>query len=141
MSKICNSYFIMSFKSCSTLFYWDIHQFFFLTWIYLWNLSFSAWDGFNYRLHDHFQLVYMERKFHRGLFKPWWSFNLGYPDTIFEYDCNSIFILLLLDMLGEISSQFNQLAPKKELFAKIFNHFCKRCYLRCLTELWISLYS
>ena len=57
----------------------------------------------------------MERKLHRGLFKPWWSFNSGYPDTIFEFDRNSIFLLLLVDILGEISSQFNELEYELEI--------------------------
>ena len=36
------------------------HQFVFLTWIHVHNLSFSVQAGFNYRLHDYFQLSYME---------------------------------------------------------------------------------
>ena len=36
------------------------HQFVFLTWIHVHNLSFSVQAGFNYRLHDYFELVYME---------------------------------------------------------------------------------
>ena len=68
-------YFIISFKPSVTLFYWDIHQLVFLTWIHLHNLFFSIQPGFNYRLYDNFQLAYMQWKFQLSLFKPWVSLS------------------------------------------------------------------
>ena len=43
----------------------------FLTWIQAHNLSFSIQAGFNYRLHDYFQLVYMA-----------WKFQIGFLQTM-----------------------------------------------------------
>ena len=42
MSKLEIFYFIILFKCSLTLFFWDIHQFVFLTWILVRNLSFSV---------------------------------------------------------------------------------------------------
>ena len=42
MSKLEIFYFIILFKCSLTLFFWDIHQFVFLTWIHVRNLSFSV---------------------------------------------------------------------------------------------------
>ena len=114
------------------------------------NLSFSVQAGFNYRLHDYFQLVYMEWKFQLGLLKPWGNFSSVYRDEIFTYNRNSIFALLSLNMWDEISSRFNELkfqprlkfstiksARKMKLFAKIIINVCKRLHLRCLTGFWM----
>ena len=53
--------------------------------------------------------VHMEWKFQLGLFKVWLNFCSVYLDEVFEYNRNSIFILLLLTMWDEISSRFNEL--------------------------------
>ena len=53
--------------------------------------------------------VHMEWKFQLGLFKSWLNFCSVYRDEVFEYNCNSIFTLLLLTMRDEISPQFNEL--------------------------------
>ena len=92
-------------KSCLKLFWKNIHQFLFLTWIHELNLSFSA--GFNYWLNDYFQLVSMEWKFPLGLFKPWSNFSSIYCNKISACNCNSIFMLLSLTIPDEISSRFN----------------------------------
>ena len=65
------------------------------------NLSFSASAGFNYQLHDYFQLVYIEWTLQLGLLKPWWNFSSVYRDEIFPYNRNSIFTLLSLHMWKE----------------------------------------
>ena len=65
----------------------------FLTWIQAHNLSFSIQAGFNYRLHDYFQLVYMiifnsftwHENFRSVFFKPWGNFSSVYRDVIFAY--------------------------------------------------------
>ena len=96
MSKPKILCFIVPFKSSLTLFCWDIHQFAFLTWIHVRNLSFSVQTGFNYGLHEYFQLVYMEWKFQLGLFKPWGSFSSVYRDEIFAYNGNSVGLSYLI---------------------------------------------
>ena len=86
MSKIWIFYFIISFKPSLTLFSRDIHQFVFLTWIHLCNLSFSDRAGFNYWLNVYFQLIYMKWKFQLGFFKPCGNFSSVYSDEIFAYN-------------------------------------------------------
>ena len=46
----------------------------FLTWIQAHNLSFSIQAGFNYRLHDYFQLVYMA-----------WKFQIAFLQTMVKF--------------------------------------------------------
>ena len=80
-------------KPSLTLFSWDIHQFVFLTWTHLCNLSFSVQAGFNYRLHDSFQLVYMQWKFQFDLFKLCGNFSSVYCDEIFAYNRSSAIVV------------------------------------------------
>ena len=53
--------------------------------------------------------VHTEWKFQLSLFKLWLNSCSVYHDEVFEYNCNSIFTLLLLHMWDEISSRFNKL--------------------------------
>ena len=83
-------------KRSLTLLCWDIHQFVFLTWIHVRNLSFSVLAAFKYWLHGYIQLVYMEWKSELDLFKPWGSFSSVYRDEICGYNRTSVFTLLSL---------------------------------------------
>ena len=96
------------------MFYWDIYQFVFLREytceIYRFQPGLALIIDYMiifswFILKENFTAVCSNRG----------EFNSGYPDTIFEFDRNSIFLLLLVDILGEISSQFNELEYELEI--------------------------
>ena len=146
MNNLWILYFIIPSKSSLTLFCWDIHQFVFLIWIQVRNLSFSA----------HLFTSLFWTRLHRIKTSVWFAQTVVssvYHDEIFASNSNFFFTFCRLTCetkshhsltsrnfnLGWNSPPYNPPLIWSFLH-KISNSFSKRLLLRCLSGFRMRLY-